>query len=196
MFCLHERNLMVNESQKNSMIGVVLAAGKSTRMKSDKAFIKYHQLPQYEYVANELKQFCDPVYINGQPKQYQSNFSMFEDDPEFENNGPLSGVLSAIKRFPRTSLFIHACDYPYITTNSLAQLFNAFLEHQKTVCFRNTSTQIIEPLIAIYHVNDLMKLVEFYNSGQTSLRVFLTTINALILDNFQSRELLSVDEPL
>lgn len=196
MFCLHERNLMVNESQKNSMIGVVLAAGKSTRMKTDKAFIKYHQLPQYEYVANELKQFCDPVYINGQPKQYQSNFSMFEDDPEFENNGPLSGVLSAIKRFPGTSLFIHACDYPYITTNSLAQLFNAFLEHQKTVCFRNTSTQIIEPLIAIYHVNDLMKLVEFYNSGQTSLRVFLTTINALILDNHQSCELLSVDAPL
>lgn len=196
MFCLHERNLIVNESQKNSMIGVVLAAGKSTRMKTDKAFIKYHQLPQYEYVANELRQFCDPVYINGQPKQYQSNFSLFEDDPEFENNGPLSGVLSAIKRFPGNSLFIHACDYPFITTNSLAQLFNAFLEHQKTVCFRNTSTQIIEPLIAIYHVNDLMKLVEFYNSGQTSLRVFLTTINALILDNHQSRELLSVDAPL
>lgn len=196
MFCLHERNLIVNESQKNSMIGVVLAAGKSTRMKTDKAFIKYHQLPQYEYVANELRQFCDPVYINGQPKQYQSNFSLFEDDPEFENNGPLSGVLSVIKRFPGNSLFIHACDYPYITTNSLAQLFNAFLEHQKTVCFRNTSTQIIEPLIAIYHVNDLMKLVEFYNSGQTSLRVFLTTINALILDNHQSRELLSVDAPL
>lgn len=196
LFYLHERILIVNQSQNHSIVGVVLAAGKSTRMKTDKAFLKYHQKPQYEYVAQELKQFCDQVYINGNAKHYHSIFKVFEDDSELKNHGPISGVLSAKKRFPGNSLFIHACDYPYITTNSLAKLFNAFLEHQKTICFRNTSSQFIEPLIAIYHENDLIKLVEFYNNGQTSLRVFLTSINAVILDNIDNAELLSVDEPL
>lgn len=177
-------------------MGVVLAAGKSTRMKTDKSFIHYHHLPQYEYVAQQLSQFCNGVCINGHPKKYDTQFKVFLDDPEYQQNGPISGVLSASKNFPDQSLFILACDYPFLTTETLKILYDNFISDKKTVCFRNLESQFIEPLIAIYHLNDLKKLLEFYNSGQTSLLCFLKSINAVILDCNTSKELLSVDEPL
>lgn len=196
MLCIQQRFFIVNHIQIPSIIGVVLAAGKSTRMGTDKAFIQYNQLPQYEYVAQQLSSFCAEVFINGHSKHYETQFQVFGDRPEFKENGPIGGLLTASEKFPSNSIFLVACDYPFLTQASLKVLFDTFVLSQKTVCFRNLESQFIEPLIAIYHVNDLMKLLEFYNSGQTSLRVFLTTINPVILDCNSSRELFSVDAPI
>lgn len=196
MFCIQQRFFTVNHIQIPSIMGVVLAAGKSTRMETDKAFIQYNQLPQYEYVAQQLSPFCEEVLINGQSKYYETQFQVFEDDSKFKENGPIGGLLTASEKFPANSIFVVACDYPFLTQASLKVLFDTFVLSQKTVCFRNSESQFIEPLIAIYHVSDLMKLIEFYNSGQTSLRVFLTLINAVILDCNSNRELLSIDAPI
>ena len=187
---------MVNLIQNSSIIGIVLAGGKSSRMGTDKAFIEYNGMPQYEYVAQQLSTFCDQVLINGQKKYDETQCGVFSDDPEFENNGPMSGVLTAFKKFPHNSLFIVGCDYPFLTQTSLKLLLDTFELKQKTVCFRNSDTQTIEPLIAIYHKNDFHNLLEFYKSGQTSLRVFLTSNDTVILDCHTNKELMSVDKPI
>lgn len=176
-------------------VGIVLAAGKSSRMKADKAFIQYHNVPQYLHVTNELMPYCSGVKLNGSAN-YPNAIHVFDDLDEYRNNGPISGILTAVSLFPNQSLFVHAIDYPFIQSNSLNALFQQFLAVDKTVCFRHPDSQFLEPLIAIYHKKDLAKLFDFYNSGQSSMRHFLTSLNPLILNQASATELTSVDEPL
>lgn len=177
-------------------IGIVLAGGKSQRMKTNKALITYHQVPQFQYVAQILTPYCEKVLINGLQPSLSNDYQTFLDHTEYLNHGPLSGILTALTLFPGDSLFIHAIDYPFLSKDSINQLYTHFQLFNQSVCFKHPDTGFLEPLIAIYHANDLTHLLDFYKSGQFSVRRFLESINPVILDSASSQELLSVDEPL
>ncbi len=181
---------------QNSLIGLVLAAGESKRMKTDKAFLTYHHLPQYLHAANMLSEFCDKTLISGKSIQYTNEFEVIVDDRSFQNNGPMGGVLTALNQYPTASFFILGVDYPFLQHHNLETLYQNFKTCQKSVCFRHPVSKIIEPLIAIYHRSDLSSLQNFYNQKQTSMQHFLSQINPLILETATAKELTSVDEPL
>ena len=154
-------------THSNQLVGLILAAGKSSRMKVDKAYIRYHEKPQFVVL----------------------------DQKEFENNGPISGLLSAMKLYPNYSFFILGCDYPYVSNESLKILNDTFLKSNKSVCFINNTNGYLEPLVAIYSSEDLKKLIPFWQTKQTSLRYFLESINPVILPAPHNNDILSIDTP-
>jgi molybdopterin-guanine dinucleotide biosynthesis protein A len=184
---------MFNHS--NQLVGLILAAGKSSRMKVDKAFISYHDKPQFEHAANQLLPFVNKILISGKENAAYENYEVVLDQKEFENNGPISGLLSALKFYPNASFFLLGCDYPYVSNESLKILNDTFLETNKSVCFINNENGYLEPLVAIYSSEDLKKLFQFWQSKQTSLRHFLETINPVILPAPHKNEILSIDTP-
>ena len=184
---------MVNLSYQ--FIGLILAAGKSSRMKVDKAFVRYHDQPQFEYAANQLMPFVEEVFISGKENNDYGNFEVIFDQKEFENNGPISGLLSAFQLYPNCSIFLLGCDYPYLSIEVLKLLNDKFLESKKSVCFMNNTNGYLEPLVAIYTADDLKKLMDFWQSKQTSLRHFLESINPLILPAPHNNDILSIDIP-
>jgi len=185
---------MFNHS--NQLVGLILAAGKSSRMKVDKAFISYHEKPQFEHAANQLLPYINKVIISGKESTVYGNFEILIDQKEFQNNGPISGLLSALKFYPNASFFLLGCDYPYVSNESLKILNDKFLESNKSVCFINNTNGYLEPLVAIYSSEDLKKLMPFWQSKQTSLRHFLEFINPLILPAPHNNDILSIDTPI
>jgi molybdopterin-guanine dinucleotide biosynthesis protein A len=185
---------MFNHS--NQLVGLILAAGKSSRMKVDKAFISYHEKPQFEHAANQLLPFANKVIISGKENAAYENYEVVLDQKEFQNNGPISGLLSALKFYPNASFFLLGCDYPYVSNESLKILNDKFLESNKSVCFINNTNGYLEPLVAIYSSEDLKKLMPFWQSKQTSLRYFLEFINPLILPAPHNNDILSIDTPI
>lgn len=177
------------------MVGLILAAGKSSRMNSDKAFLNYHDLPQFEFAANQLQEFVKTVIINGRPKLLYSNFQVVIDKPQYANHGPMSGLLTVSEKYPSNDIFLLGCDYPQLTKKSLEILYDTFVKIDKSVCFLNTDSGYVEPLIAIYHHRDLLKLKSYFQSNQTSLRYFIQNINAEIIHAPNHFELISFDEP-
>ena len=182
-------------THSNQLVGLILAAGKSSRMLVDKAFINYHEKPQFEYAANQLLPFVNKVIISGKENATYGNYEVVLDQKEFENNGPISGLLSALKFHPNASFFLLGCDYPYVSNESLKILNDNFLESNKSVCFLNNTNGYLEPLVAIYAAEDLKKLIPFWQSQQTSLRHFLESINPVILPVPQNNDILSIDTP-
>lgn len=182
-------------THSNQLVGLILAAGKSSRMKVDKAFVSYHDKPQFEHAANQLLPFVNKILISGKENAAYGNYEVVLDQKEFENNGPISGLLSALKFYPNASFFLLGCDYPYVSNESLKILNDTFLETNKSVCYINNTNGYLEPLVAIYSSEDLEKLFAFWQSKQTSLRHFLESINPVILQVPHKNDILSIDTP-
>ncbi|MSP58517.1 MAG: molybdenum cofactor guanylyltransferase [Flavobacteriaceae bacterium] len=166
--------------RKTKIIGIVLAGGESHRMKSDKAFIDYHGKPQYQFASDLLAPFCEEIRISCRIEQ-AIDVNPLHDDPCFLHQGPLSGLLTAIKNYPKTHLLVLGCDYPLVESQHLERLLKIGISKNTSAAFRQPKTGFLEPLIAFYHNSDLKTLNNFSQSDG-SLRRFLEYRNTIVLD--------------
>ncbi|HTN46157.1 MAG TPA: NTP transferase domain-containing protein [Flavipsychrobacter sp.] len=175
--------------------GIVLCGGNSSRMKTDKAFISYHQKPQYAHVSGLLTHFCDDVFLSVNERQDQvltTEKNKVIDNKAFGDAGPLSGLLSVIESRPAESMMVAGCDYPYLKRRDLLQLFNERDDETEAVCFINDEN-FAEPLITVYEACCFIKMKEFYKEGGRSLRQFLHTISTKFIHPKNALCLTSID---
>ncbi len=181
---------------ENECVGMVLAGGKSSRMTTDKAFLNYHGNAQIYYLAEQLKMVCSEVLLSINHNQESKIDNLFEyivDSDSYKDSGPINGLLTAHEKYPNTPLLILACDYPLLNLTDILNLKYTFLKHQKTTTFYNHQTGFREPLLGVYHPNDLAKLLAFYKNGNTSLQQFLNTIDAIKLEPTNLQNIKSID---
>lgn len=182
-----------------AITGLVLGGGKSSRMNSDKALINYYNKPQVYHVSDQLNQICSQVFISINQFQNAFNKQAYQyiyDNATYKNNGPISGILSAFELFPNEALFVVGCDYPLLQLIDLINLKYTFWENKKTVTFYNSETNFREPLLGIYHANDLINLKKYFDKGKNSLQLFLNEINAIKLIPSNQNSIKSIDTPL
>lgn len=183
---------------ENECVGVVLAGGKSSRMGTDKAFLNYHDKAQIYYLAAQLKMVCSKVLLSINHEQESKIDNVFEyivDSQKYKDSGPINGLLTAHEKYPNKPLLVLACDYPLLNLTDILNLKHTFLKHQKTTTFFNPESDFREPLLAVYHQNDLVKLSAFYKNGGTSLQQFLKSIDAIKLAPTNLQNIKSIDNP-
>lgn len=187
-------SFFLNTTVKN-ISGAVLCGGESTRMKTDKAFIQYHGKPQYEHVSDLLYSFCNNVFISVNEKQnglIEDSYQKVIDRNEFNDAGPLTGLLSVIKQCKDESILLVGCDYPYLKRSDLIDLFNNRSIGFDVVCFMNEE-EFAEPLIAIYESSCFDLLFDFYAKGGRSLQQFLRQVNTKFIKPKTKESLMSFD---
>lgn len=195
---LLQKEYFLNEAYSPaSLTGVVLCGGQSTRMGTDKAFIKYHQSEQVYHVQQLLFPLCDDVVISCNAEQKEklaNNTVVIPDETTFAGAGPMTGVLSVFQQNHNQALLVAGCDYPFLTSADIQSLIEAREAEYDAVCFKNEDG-FAEPLLAIYEPQTAIKMREYFNSGQTSLRHFLQTIRTKYIFAPDSRTIKSVDSP-
>lgn len=87
-----------------SINGLVLAGGKSQRMKTDKSLLEFHGKTQLAYTYDLLLPFCRDVYVSARQEQAQNQnyakYPLLIDNEKFQSAGPLAGILSAVNLNP------------------------------------------------------------------------------------------------
>jgi molybdopterin-guanine dinucleotide biosynthesis protein A len=186
-------------SHSTKTIGLIMCGGKSTRMKTDKAFITYHQKPQYQHVADMLKMHCDDVAISCNPSQaskFDSPHKLMIDSDTFANKGPMTGVLSAIETYPNCNLFVCGCDYPYLTPSDLEKIVALHTTSSDVTCFAHPETGFTEPLIGIYSHAALNLLKHLSSNGLSSLRHFAESTKLTRITPTSAKSVTSIDTPI
>lgn len=134
--------------------GLVLVGGKSRRMGSDKALLRYgEQGTQLERTAEVLNSVCEKVFISQReeqgfecPEKTQPIYDSVEDA-----RGPLCGILSAMAAHPNAHWLILACDLPFLKQATLEKLIHEFQQTEpQLTAYRSTHDGLPEPLCAIY----------------------------------------------
>ncbi len=183
---------------EQNITGLILCGGESKRMGVAKALLIYHELPQYQVVYNLLAPLCNQVFVSCKTSQsawFSQNVPRCFDETAYENTGPMAALLSIIKISAGNAVLLLGCDYPALQKADIQLLIQTYKSANKSCCYVSGSQNREEPLLAIYHPDDLQELMQFYQKGQQSLRLFLKQIDAIKVEPENPAHIKSFDTP-
>ncbi|NNF33985.1 MAG: NTP transferase domain-containing protein [Saprospiraceae bacterium] len=176
--------------------GLVLAGGKSVRMDQDKGLINYHGIPQREYAAQLLSNYCDEVFISCRPDQVDTIDSNYPALPDtFDGLGPFGGITSAFRKDPNAAWLVVACDLPYLDGATLDYLVSNRNQSKVATSFWDTDHKFPEPLITIWEPKAYPEMLYFLSFGYSCpLKVFIKS-NTEVLEAPDNHALTNVNNP-
>ncbi|MGI9473048.1 MAG: molybdenum cofactor guanylyltransferase [Rubripirellula sp.] len=161
------------------LLGVVLCGGRSSRMGRDKATLAHPEGGTFvSHAIERVRPLCEEVCIAG-------SFSSTVDVPVLEDpvahEGPIVGILQALafadqKGF--AACLVTPVDMPYLSSEDLERLQQAWAMHQQLCCGREESNGQIQPLVAVYPVSHAESLANHARNDR-SLVEWLKTQTAI-----------------
>lgn len=158
----------------NSITGIILAGGKSTRMGSDKALLHYQDKTFIEHVMCALKPMVEHMMIVSGNKDYD-RFGVKRVDDIIENAGPLAGLHTGLHHSKTEINLVLSCDVPLVDSALLKRLITADEPFLDIVQFQSGDKTI--PLIALYKKRCEATCLSLLESGERRLVVLADKIN-------------------
>lgn len=149
---------------------IILAGGRSLRMKRDKAELTYQGVSFIQHQVNKLKAIgIDDIVISGYSKPIHG--TRFVPDL-YHNLGPLSGVHAGLLAVKNASSLVLSVDSPLLPIELLYELAN---EHRSKITVVLCNDRL-EPLIGVYDRTVADECARILQSGNTSMRELLKTV--------------------
>lgn len=160
---------------------LMLAGGRSTRMKSPKHLLKLPDgTPLYQHQRDILRQACPDapvVYMSlaqdSPVDEYFLNSALSgihivydeEANDTTQSAGPAQGLLAAHRSDPTATWLVMAVDYPLMSVEAIRQLCRSYI--YPVTCFQNDDG-FCEPLVGIWSPDALHKLQANVRNGRGS----------------------------
>ena len=130
--------------------GYVLVGGRSSRMGRDKALLPYHGGVLAEFVARAVKLAAGSAVLVGNARRYGCvDYPTLPD--LYPGEGPLGGILSALRNSTADWTLIVACNMPKVSAEFLTGLLDAAARTDADVLVPAGPSGRLEPLCAVYH---------------------------------------------
>jgi molybdenum cofactor guanylyltransferase len=172
-----------------SLRGLVLAGGRSTRMGTDKAALIHPDgRPLARRTLDLLSTVCSEVVVSLRhdqalpPMISEGGQISIIRDPEGGSEGPLAGILSAMRSAPEADWLVLACDLPRLDAVTLRHLVASWLPGEMFLSYRSEFDGLPEPLCACYAAGALPVLLEAKASGIRCPRKVLIQNECRLLD--------------
>jgi molybdopterin-guanine dinucleotide biosynthesis protein A len=144
-----------------SRAGYVLAGGRSSRMGRDKALLPFRGGALAESVARAVEMAAGTVVIVGRTEL--AGYAAIAD--LYPGEGPLGGIVTALRNSRADWNLIAACDMPALTPGFLAELLDAAEEADVDALLPVGPSGDPEPLCAVYHRRALRAIGEAFEGG-------------------------------
>lgn len=106
---------------EKNITAIILAGGKSSRMKEDKGLVYFRGKMLVEYVIEAAGKAADHIMIiTANPAYGQFGIPCFED--ERKDKGPLGGILTGLDHSSTSKNLLLGCDMPFLTEKILTEL--------------------------------------------------------------------------
>jgi len=128
--------------------GIILSGGQSTRMGTDKAFIRLGNKTFIEHTSELIREYCCEILIstNNRNKYLLPEHRTIAD--EIQGLGPIGGIYTCLKHSITKENLVVAVDIPFINSGLIQYLLSYTAEAELVIpCIRGGS---VEPLCAVY----------------------------------------------
>ncbi len=181
----------------DTLNGLILAGGRSTRMGQDKSQLTYYGKPQRAHLTDLLIPFCDRVYwsVNADQAATLAGIEQPLVVDAFDWPGPLNGILSAFRLNPDVAWLVVACDMPLLTARSFEVLTKGRNRAKRATVFFDSDGALPEPLLGIYEPTFVPIINRAVANGQYSPRRLLQENDIQLLTAPDIQELTNVNDP-
>ncbi len=150
----------------SGVTAVILAGGKSTRMKSNKALLPYSGELFIERIHRQLSAlFPEVLLVTNTPELYRFLPCRMVSD-EFPGHGSLAGIHAGLKHSTTDYIFVVACDMPYLNDELLRKMVSKADGCDVVI---PESDGGYEPLHAIYRKNCLPAMEDALKNGKIKI---------------------------
>jgi molybdenum cofactor guanylyltransferase len=179
------------------LLGLVLAGGRSTRMRTDKAALLYAGRSQLERAMELIAAHVERAYVSVRADQAEdplrARFPQIRD--QHENLGPIAGLLAAQAAHPQAAWLVLACDLPLLDAATLGHLVRCRAPARSATAYRSSHDGLPEPLCAIWEPRSATALAAYVARGRQCPRRFLLGADALVIDEPNPQALDNVNTP-
>ena len=163
--------------------GAVLCGGQSRRMGTDKALVEVDGVAMVERVADALELAgCRPVVLVGGDVALLERFGRPTVPDEWPGEGPLGGVLTALRAVGAEGLVVAACDLPRLDATTVRAVIEAADAAEPSVDVAVARTGRLEPALAWWSGGALGPLTDAWTEGMRAVREAIGTLSAVIVD--------------
>ena len=159
----------------NSSILIIMAGGRSSRMKQDKALLPfggYNSLAKYQY--EKFKLFFSNVYISAKNNKFDFPVDVIEDI--YADSSPLVALISIFETLTDVDeLFILSVDAPFVDLEVLKKLKEEAKKESRVIVA--DSKNGIEPLCAIYRRSILDNAKKMLKNNNHRLQTLLDSVS-------------------
>jgi molybdopterin-guanine dinucleotide biosynthesis protein A len=166
-------NLKPSRPAVQSLTGVILAGGKSSRYGRNKAFVLLEGVPLIERVAAVMGAIFDRLLlVTNTPEEYAyMGIEMVGD--LIRGIGPLGGIYTGLKTIKGDAGFFVACDMPYLCEPLVRRMMDLCEGYDAVV---PKVDWMVEPLHAFYAKGSLSVIEELIHSGRYQILEILARI--------------------
>jgi molybdopterin-guanine dinucleotide biosynthesis protein A len=159
----------VRREEIMQVTGVILAGGKSTRMRSDKVLAKLRGVTLLENALARMgKVFQDLILVTNQPQAYRAYI------PEqvrivsdiIPGGGPLSGIHAGLTRAGNPHIFAVACDMAFLNVDLIRYMLGLIPGYD---CVVPRIGPYCQPLFALYSKRCLPVIEAALAAGDTKI---------------------------
>lgn len=137
----------------------ILAGGKSSRMKSAKAFLKLGKKTLLEHSISTLQKI-DSSKISVVVAENSNKFKSIPTIKDiYKDRGTLGGIHSALANCKEKYALINACDYPFISADLLNFLIKIAKDKDADCVAPIQKDGIVQPLCAVYKTQKCLKVL-------------------------------------
>jgi molybdopterin-guanine dinucleotide biosynthesis protein A len=162
----------------------VLAGGRSTRMRADKAALAYGPRPQLAETYDLVARHVERCFVSVRPDQVgeplRAAYPQVVDGAT--GRGPIAGILAAQARDPDCAWLVVACDLPRLDDATLEELLLRRDPARLATCFASAHDGLPEPLCAVYEPASRAPLLAYVASGRDCPRKFLMSHDVQFLE--------------
>jgi molybdenum cofactor guanylyltransferase len=156
---------------------IVLAGGKSRRMRTDKARLPLPGGTMVERVLAQVEGLFDEILISVSRAQAAAFPGFRTVVDEVEGLGPMAGVLTGLKAARNETCVVLACDIPDVDTRLLRSLVGK--ADGREIVVPITPEGFLEPLIAVYSGRLAPRIEESLRAGEYSLLPIIESARTL-----------------
>jgi molybdenum cofactor guanylyltransferase len=163
---------------KNTLTGVILAGGSSSRMGRDKALIPIEGVPMIQRIAETMRTVFETVYIVSDHFEQYSFLHLPGVRDTHSGCGPLGGVHTALSTLNSAAIFVLASDTPFVPKELITYIIHEASD--TPVCVAREGERI-HPLCGVYQRICLPALTACVASGRLKMMPFLEEVGATLL---------------
>ena len=159
----------------------IVAGGKSSRMGTDKAFVKLDSKPMIQHVIDRITGLgqSETILITNQPSAYeQFGLPIFTD--VYPDKGSLGGIYTAITYAQHPYILVVACDMPFLNSNLLRFMVSQITEDIDIIAPRVEGYP--QGLHAIYNKTCLLPIQERLDANRLKIIRFYDDVRVRYLD--------------